>query len=350
MTDLSIVRYGVDTLVCAFDGILDASLMDELDELKAKAQRLEKPQPFSVDGADLCVMEKGGGKYRVRLQGEGLTVRVTDSTSLNSVLITMGARGLAEQGHERQYELARVVASGLGATYPVHVSRIDLAVDIQGWKPSETEMEGVCCPSPERSHYLSAYGGETFSYGKKPLMIRFYNKSAQIRSKKGNGWWHQVWALNPDYDPNQDVWRLEVELWRERLKRLPHGSRHKDVLENLGDTWAHGLESIELRIPSETDQTKTRWPEHPYWTFLRTLWGTREPPSLFSLRNNPMTHERNIVLIRNGLVRFAATYGIEDFHQAMELLYNELQLHCDSTDFDLKRAILDERVRRDVAF
>jgi hypothetical protein len=68
-------------------------------------------------------------------------------------------------------------------------------------------------------------------------------------------------------DPEQPVWRVELQFRRPALKAF--GLRTvADVLAVRQELWDYGMRWISLREPTG-DTNRSRWPEAPVWTVLR---------------------------------------------------------------------------------
>src|SRR5690606_15236511 len=142
-----------------------------------------------------------------------------------------------------------------------------------GYVPTYEDSLRIVCPAVFRPIYPNTANPETFQFGKEQIVVRIYNKTREI-AQSGKGYWQHVWAVNPDYDPTQDVWRFELQLRRQALDEL--GCREpQEALASLDRLFAYGLEWANLRIPS--GQSTDRWQEDPAWGELRAALFLGEP-------------------------------------------------------------------------
>ena len=175
------------------------------------------------------------------------------------------ALGLMAYGHESLYELAasRRRTTRVGAE-PSGPSRLDLAVDFQGHQPTLEEMESALCRASFRPVYPSRDDPQTFQFGKGSLVERVYNKTEEIK-KTGKDWMRTVWAQHPDYDPEQPVWRFEVQLRRATLREFGCSTVEQTFAKPSG-LLGFGLCWVSPRVPVETNLA--RCPVQPWWEEL----------------------------------------------------------------------------------
>lgn len=101
------------------------------------------------------------------------------------------------------------------------------------------------------------------------MMARLYQKVIEAE-KSGKQYLHQLWKL-AGWDGETPVWRMEFEFQREVLAQLGLTSA-KSVTEHLGGLWSYATTDwLRLCIPSDADQTRSRWPEHPLWLAISSV-------------------------------------------------------------------------------
>lgn len=107
----------------------------------------------------------------------------------------------------------------------------------------------------ERGH------AQTFTMGKGDIVLRLYDKVAEIEQQSGKSWFHQLWGQK------EDVWRIEFQLRKERLKE--GGIRTLNDLRDYQNDLLRELAQnhTTLRVPT-TDSNRSRWPLHPLWRQL----------------------------------------------------------------------------------
>lgn len=258
------IRCGVDTLEATFGGELDFWVEKEFSKRKIKAQIANAPEPIRMCCEDLSVCEKGAGFWEYVVRNRDLMLKVSLAENVPPMGIRLMAEGLASRGVTALWSKTRELGAELGLT-PSNLTRIDVAVDFQGWTPTFEEMQSVVCKSGFRPIYPSTNAPETFQFGKGQVVMRLYNKTKEI-TVTNKGWWHNVWKLC-GYDPSLPVWRLEVQLRSTALKELDRRSVDT-ALSDIYGLFCYGLDWCSLRVPNG-DSNLRRAPEHQAWIDLR---------------------------------------------------------------------------------
>jgi hypothetical protein len=241
MSDLLVLRVGLDTLEVTFDGEVLESHLSELERLKLIAQDAETPQPYVLGDVEFMVRAKGLGAY-------GLSTRPRKEL-WDEVLVTLGLLGnLEEHG----------------------VSRADVYVDSQGWTPTLQEMsKNVACRARKNPIYPNLEHPETFYFGMGgQRVVRVYNKTTEV-AHSGKAWLFTLYGEVLGFDRNVDVWRIEFQIRRDALRELSLRSS-SEAFAGIAALLDWGMrEFAQLRVPTGDDKI-ARWPEDPRWTQLRT--------------------------------------------------------------------------------
>ncbi|MBF0169431.1 MAG: hypothetical protein HQL45_17645 [Alphaproteobacteria bacterium] len=99
---------------------------------------------------------------------------------------------------------------------------------------------------------------QTFQLGKGEVVIRVYDKVAEIVQQSGKSWFFDLWGQK------ENVWRVEFQARGERLKE---GGIHtlQDLRDHQGDL-LRGLATCHTRLcVPQDDGNRSRWPLHPLW-------------------------------------------------------------------------------------
>ncbi|MDO8454090.1 MAG: hypothetical protein Q7S59_05920 [Sulfurimonas sp.] len=153
----------------------------------------------------------------------------------------------------------------------VKISEIHLATDIQGYHFTHLDFFRMKTRSrnsqthQEETDYsrASAYGSATtfsgFSFGGGDYHMRIYNKTLEINKFKNKGFAQTLlWEHKPNYNPNATVWRLEIQIRRNKLKKLVNsdGSTMDDynnILNGIPDLWNKALTDFRILDVSDSD-------------------------------------------------------------------------------------------------
>lgn len=321
------IRCGVDTLEATFTGELDFWVAKELFNRKVKAQIANAPEPIRLAGEDMFVQDKGFGLYPYVVKNRNITLRIGLSKNLPALSIRLSAEGLASCGVDALWAKTVKIAAELGLT-PANLTRIDIAVDFYGWVPTFAEMSHVVCKSNFRPVYPNTVSPQTFQFGKGAVVVRLYDKTAEIAAKD-KAWWHDVWKLC-GYDTSLPVWRLEVQLRSQALKEL--GCRDVDTaLGLIHDLFCYGLDWCSLRTPAG-DSNIRRAPEHQAWIDLREKITPAGVLGRIRPVTSSMTYDASIARIAGLYGSAGAASGITD--------YDDL---CDAVKGDVSRFLHNRR-------
>jgi len=313
---ITVVWFGIDTLEASFRGDLDAGFADELAGLKAKAQTEEHPQGLQVAGLDFAVQDRGLRPWPYLLRGEDMHLRLGTNSNFPTASARLGALGLASYGHQALYEIAAGAVAELGADKEAGLSRLDLAVDFQGWAPTTVEMDGVVCAASYRPVFPNVHAPETFMFGKGQIVVRVYNKTREI-AVKGGTWRAALWDSCQGYRSDQDVWRFEVQYRREALKELDAASAH-DAFCKLDGLLGYGLGWANLRVPE--GQSSDRWQEDARWTALREGTGAGRYLKRLKAESRVGDVERLVPMIGGLAVSVGARLGVYKLHRVLAIL------------------------------
>ena len=331
---LTVLRTALDWFQVSFAGNLSEEFASSLPALKTRAQEQDTPQPITIGLVEFMVLAKARGYFAFVLKHPEFELMVAPNAPAGAAAasIRLSAFGLANTDPAVLWTLARACLDELGSYTVLALSRVDVAADFQGWEPTPADMASVVCAASYRATHGTERQAQTFQFGKGAVVLRLYNKTAEIVAKQ-KGWVREVWELTGRYDPALPVWRAEVQLRGQALRELAVHSPEQ-VLASPGALLDYGLTWAQLRVPS-ADYTKARWPEDPRWTALRggvyagvPLHRTPRPSALMSL-------DRAISQYIGAIATAAVYFEADDYMDAnVRLAYAaEALMMRDGTDF-----------------
>jgi hypothetical protein len=327
---LTLLRVAVDTLETSIGGQLFEHATLLLEDLKAAALSSGTPQYAPLAGLDFAVQAYGSKPFRYVLEGELARIRLSPVANVPGASIRLSALGLALYEPLPLHDLvSAVVADYFGPGAPPKLSRIDVAADFQGLDLADLGRARFVSPATYRPIFPSVERPETYYFGKAPLQVRIYNKTQELQ-KSGKFWMRQLWAQHPDYDPELDVWRFEIEVRREVLRKLRYHTPNQAV-EDSAAILRHGLtRQASLRIPK--GQSSDRWRLHPAWESLieangnhTTLTRDKADQSLTSL-------SRIVPVVAGYAISAGAVRHIRDFETVWALLGDRVRKHLGSEE------------------
>jgi hypothetical protein len=333
---LTVLHSGIDTLEASFKGTLEKGLVEQLEKFKKLAQKENAPQALPVGDLEFAASSTGVKPWPYLLTHEDLHLRLSGAKSIPTVSARLSAIGLSAYGHEGLYALAESLARELGAV-PAGLSRLDVCVDFQGHEPELEEMRSAICHASFRPIYPSVASPETYVFGKGQVVVRIYNKTAELQ-KSGKEWVQTVWKQHADYDSEKPVWRFELQLRRETLRALGCETA-KAAFENLPRLLGFGLDWVSPRVPLESNLS--RCPVQPWWEELRTASLAGAALARVKEDRRAASFKRLVPQAVGLLVSGAAFAKESDFEKAMDLQADAMRSYIAR-----KGIPFEERVRR----
>jgi hypothetical protein len=116
--------------------------------------------------------------------------------------------------------------------------------------------------SSKDSQYRQDGVVQTFTFGKGDIVLRVYDKVAEIKQQSDKVWFYLLW------EQAENVWRIEWQVRKSILKQFGIIT-FNDLKNRQGDLLHHlASEHDTLRIPTN-DSNASRWPLHPLWIDLQ---------------------------------------------------------------------------------
>lgn len=154
---------------------------------------------------------------------------------------------------------------------------IHMALDIQGWQPSNDIIDRMQCRS-KRVRDISGISSFDFAadstvYGKNQsfmwgsaggVQLAIYNKTLQAKTTDKLDFWRSLWSQaysdfdTPMYNPDETVWRIELRYHHSVVQQFAEGSVNTqtgeciytrsfaDFAPHLDGLWAYGFDAFKL--------------------------------------------------------------------------------------------------------
>lgn len=278
---VSVIACGIDTLYLFSRAAVAHTefrrLENAQEQARANKDRHARGPTLDFAGHYFEMKRHGGRTAPYLLESEHATLLVnpgavstfpTCQAELRSIFLWQkGARLAAEQAEEIA---TRLLMRMTPDDAHLHVGRVDLAVDFQGWQPVETDGPLFVTRAHRRSSHVDRKVFTGFSIGRGDLAARLYCKSIEIE-ESGKTWFRKVWAESPAYDPSRPVWRLEFQLRRPAVVGIELGrdaaclDTWEDVLGNAQGIWRY-LSRRWLALKHRTKASRQNF--HPAWDVL----------------------------------------------------------------------------------
>ena len=342
------LRHGVDSLYLSYPGKADRHVAEVLQELKEAAQSLhdtvQAKARYSVGEHTFTVSPRGRGRFafvledgwfRLELSNAGASVLPLAHVQVRSEYLT--SVGMTDS----LLTLDRLLLEFGQVAAPANLSRIDLFVDFM------TSLDLTGLPGAhwvkrckkrdihEDSDYIT---GMTFGAGNE-VSARLYDKTVEIK-KSGKDYLKPLWAAQ-GWEEGQTVWRMEFQVRREGLPKslkIPAS----DTVPLLGGLWRYlTTEWLRLCVPSATDSTRARWPVHPFWDGMASVWDVLpEAEPLVRAEKNRAPSDKAIFKAGLwGLSSFMGREGIHDVGEGLGEFLQALTVHYDSPESHEQRRL-----------
>lgn len=230
------------------------------------------------------------------------------------------------------------------SSYKIKISEIHLHCDIQGYEFGVLDFHRIKSNtrsnaffqdeiSSTSGYYYSSKKFQGFMRGSGDYLMRVYNKTKEIKKFPDKSYIESLWRLNKDYDETKNVFRIEFQIRREKLKNMVIDGSVLDgfeiVLDNLNNLWGRCIEDFSLRdlndsqasqimfghridkdnnaieIPIETIRTWFKRSDvHPLWKLISTFNG-HNPTDKIDTFVKPFT--KDFIYVHNSFKAFLST-------------------------------------------
>jgi hypothetical protein len=323
-----ILRTGVDSLYLSHQGQLHPEIEENLDTLKKLAQSDDPlDQAYAVMELHDHLFEvkgKGKGRFPFVLVDNWFHIQLSSSKakSMPMAYTQIASEILAYTGVNPSFVKLNSLLMSLGEpSSKASVSRVDLCVDFT----TDIKLDDLLREAWVRRarEFITHFDGLTFSgyeFGRGGEIVgRLYNKTLEIHSKSNKTFFFPIWK-DQGWDGVSDVWRMEFQFRRTPLRELGIHTV-SDLMDKMDALWEYATTSwLRLAIPSPTDKTKKRWPNHPLWDALtHAPWCGDHGKPLYR-RTKCRTPSPNRLFIHGlgGITSFMAQEGISNFDEALE--------------------------------
>ncbi|MBI4968121.1 MAG: hypothetical protein HZC25_08365 [Rhodospirillales bacterium] len=259
-------------LLCGLDSLYIAYFLDpsgsglDFDDLAYRKEQLHHGQGSDFDeirlgGESFALLPYGGKPYSYTLKNPAFLIRLGENIR-PSCHVQFLSQALWQDGPEfcKSRFLAWCRALRLVATRPETVSRADWAFDFH-LEGIDFDSEQFVTSAAKKQVFTEHDRAQTFQIGTSDVVVRVYDKVAEIEQASEKGWFFDLWGQD------RCVWRVEFQIRGERLKRA--GIRTLEDLNLLGPDLLREIATHHTRLckPS-SDSNRSRWPLHPLWQAL----------------------------------------------------------------------------------
>jgi len=282
---------GIDTLYYFYESndLYDDLFLDILDQLEDAKGRFDK-RDISYSNKDIKIqINKQAFTFNGKAQGfywfthidEYFTIGFKDhltNRGLNDIQIQLNANGIYPLSLNALIKYTDDLLAGFITGYKP-LTRVDLNIFVQSdlsWISKEMFVA-------RKRSYISIFKEiatkhqlQTLYIGKKPFLLRLYNKAEELKSSKKKDMMYE-YLLNNGFDSLENVFNIEFEMHRNYFKSFKIDTVD-DLLQRAELLFQDCLNAIRLvDLSTITDNTvdsknKNRALTHPLWEHLSTSY------------------------------------------------------------------------------
>lgn len=264
----TVLLYGHDTIECAYYLRAASGQGIDFDELAVQREALRQskrkdPAVIALGDMEFLLQRYGSSSgFPFVLIHPDWTIECGQYNN-PSFYVTYRSEALWREGAFALHERFRAWALSLGFyEYKAEgLSRVDSTFDVYLPQVDFDEDRFVSLADTDTRHRRDRRI-RGFRFGESDVLMRVYDKVAEIRESSFKVWFYDIWGVQ------EDVWRVEWQARKEMLRRF--GIRTLvDLRERQGDLLRYlAQEHDTLRVPNG-DSNRSRWPLHPLWTELQ---------------------------------------------------------------------------------
>lgn len=260
--------YGFDTIECAYylrktyGSALDFARLAIEKEALRQIKHAE-PKVINLGGVDFLLQPYGSSSgFPFVITNPDFTIAFGEFNN-PSFFVKFRSLALWRESTFALHQRFMQWAEGLGLVpiKPEGISRVDFSFDYH-LPVIDFDEDSFVSLSCKDTQYRKDGKVQTFKFGESDVVLRIYDKVAEIEEQSGKSWFFELWGVN------ENVWRIEWQVRKSILKRF--GIRtFTDLRDNQGDILRYlANEHTTLREKND-DSNRSRWPLHPLWLDLQ---------------------------------------------------------------------------------
>jgi hypothetical protein len=332
-----ILLTGIDSLYVSYRGTLKENWDRRLAACKESA-RSEKPDEqlqaqVEIGGHRFVVHDRRSGRFAYVVSDNWFRIAVARAaaTSMPVAYVQISSESLLLEGMDRVLQELTIILKTIAVVKSgPHASRADIRVDFV--TSVDLSAFGVEAWLTRARDKAKRYVGRKFSGWSIGLggnvSARLYDKLLEL--EKSCKWYMRgVWVAR-GWDGKESVQRLEFQLERTALVELGVDTV-SDLIAKLPALWLYcTTDWLRLKIPSATDDTATRWSDHPFWLEMVCAWGGGNGivPASRCRKERIPDDERLFLQGLGGITSFMASRGITDLGEGFgEFISQATEFH-----------------------
>lgn len=263
-----LLLHGFDTIQCAYymepsiEASLDFQILASLKE-SIRHSKTKSPRHISLGNAEFLLHPSGSSSgYPFIISNQFFKIELGEF-NIPNFFVTFPSQSLWQDSPYSLHKKFISWASSVG--YQQHtsesLSRVDYCFDYKLEELDFNEDNFVSRAAKDSKHRENGKP-QTFTFGKGDIVLRVYDKIAEIEQQSDKAWFFILWG------EDKDIWRIEWQIRKDKLKEFGIIT-FKDLQERIGNLLQYLAEDHDtLRIRTE-DSNRSRWSLHPLWIDLQ---------------------------------------------------------------------------------
>lgn len=263
---IRLLLHGIDTIHCAYylqhrfndDAYIDFALLSRQKE-SIRQSKKKDPVPIILGNSEFLLHPYGSSSgYPLIISNSDFKIEMGEFNMPN-FFVTFTSEGLWRESAYLLHDKFLLWADSVGYEPMMNetLSRVDFSFD---YKLTEVDFNEDCFVtySKKDSKHRECGTVQTFTFGKDDIVLRVYDKVAEIKQQSNKMWFFALWG------EESDVWRIEWQVRKEILKKY-NIITFDDLKEKRGNLLHYlAYDHDTLRQPND-DSNRSRWPLHPLW-------------------------------------------------------------------------------------
>jgi len=260
--------HGIDTIQCAYYLLPEGEKRIDFVELRALRESLRdvrdpEPKPIPVGDMEFLLAPHGSRSgYPLVLSNRDFRIECGEF-NVPSFYVTYSSEALWRNTAQVLHQRFLAWAEGVGYV-PARtetLSRVDLCFDYL-LPEMDFDEDSFVSVAQKDSQHRSNGSVQTFTFGRDDVVLRVYDKVAEIREQSGKAWMFAIWG------EDHDVWRIEWQARKNVLRRF--GIRtFGNLNDQAGDLLRYLATEHDRLCVKAADRNRARWPLHPLWRDLQ---------------------------------------------------------------------------------
>ena len=263
-----LLLHGLDTVQCAY--YLSPPVSTQLDFAKLavikeqlRMDKSREPRPVKLGGMEFFLYPYGSSSgYPFVLTNEDFKIEAGEFNH-PSFFVTFKSHSLWKHTAWTLHQQFLNWASAIGCDVQQAetLSRVDFSFDY-ALAERDFDADSFDSQSDKDSQHREHGTVQTFTLGKGDVVLRVYDKVAEIRQQSAKVWFYQLWGQE------ENVWRIEWQV-RKPVLRSFNISTFVDLREQQGALLRYLADYHDTLRTQTQDSNRSRWPLHPLWADLQ---------------------------------------------------------------------------------